>query len=1120
MPRTPKVFEEKVKWPREFVETQMQEIWAENYESAEAGKADIYRQVDEELERGTIRLFSEQAVKEKYGNRLAVAALGAVPKELNSDRVRLIHDGSYSVDVNRRIKVRDRMRFPLIDDAAAVLVEVRKSSEELGTEERCSVVYDVKRAHKLVPILESDWGLQAFRLPGERRSDGVYVHTRGTFGVASAAYYWQRLAATMIRVNHRLGGRLLGILHLLFADDGWMVAVLEESMSPVKEIEADPVDTFRIDAKAEGEEIVIGGWESYDGGKTENARWFSVRLNRKNAPWAYLKGEPFRNAALELTAVLVAIMLFGKGARGRCTRASMRLTALTDNLSISYVLRKYLSCKFPLSVILLELTCQLKKIGMELDLHWVPRGQNVPADSLTNGRYGDFSKGKRIEASNKFGMTVDTDVSGWVKVKWDHGAEEKCRVGAEGTYDLLVISLPSFTASGAGGMGKACNGQYLRVGSHNGMPKYRQERGNAIMFFEDDGWKMNCEDDTRQWLYQHLDSGATLPPLGRWAVAIGGPNPSPLLQATAAKAGAMEASAPRAISPKATRRKSPSRPKKKEEFPGPPEPEVIRLGDFVYLRGNGRFLQAEGATVSAPRNRADQECQRFLVCPYLNEHKEADAVLHSPETQKLVSTKTFRGRKVKDGDAICLMACSGCFLGITGQVDGSVTVGVLHGRRWVKADFSKASPSCAMVIKTAGKRREVRDGEPFYLQSMASSQLLVVDEKAHVAVTMQSKQPPGDLMSGPKPHQELSFKKLARSTAPRQVPPRKVVLKWCAVGVRVRHIDEPERGEGVTIAEDLPGFMKVRWDNGEETLCRVGADGKYNLYVLERPVVVACAESIEGVANGRDEQVVADRSDATPVLQLGLLGARALFRTRASDPVQVCFRFPSSIMKTIKEETWMGRKRYEKTAGYLVQVDVGLIRQQKLRPEETLPNKQISCDFRCGVPRRVQLSSKEQLVKLQLHPKFFNIFGLAEVAVCLVVMDYSKMSHQYWTLVSYSMVRRRKMRRFQSESFADPQGVRPEEAPKVAAEPKKPEVKEVEEIDSDIEFVSEMTFTVDMRDELKDEDMGNHQYRRNGTIRMDGLFSERNRRGNSAVNWCPFLFLDIFNDVKSSNSRK
>eukprot|EP00435_Cladocopium_sp_Y103_P022226 s207_g5.t1 len=527
LPRTPKVFEEKIKWPRELVEEEMREIWADNYESAEAGKEDIYRQVDEEVQRGTIKLFTEEEAKAKYGDRLAVAALGAVPKELDSDRVRLIHDGTYSVDVNRRIRVRDRLRFPLIDDAAAVMLEAEKMSRELGTEERCSVVYDVKRAHKLVPVAEKDWGLQSFRLPGDRKGDGVYMHTRGTFGVASAAYYWQRLAATMIRVAHRLGGHDLGLLHLLFADDGWLLGVgkhcwrplmfwlfamelnefplsweklhggdcvrwigyeldirrfekgvsdrkvqwvadwidrrlqeggllgrdlksalgrlvfvagalqhvrpflgpifawsavlkggiyakmpdavalllkfvrkqiVTEPMSKVREVEPDPIDAFRIDAKAEGDEVVVGGWESHDGGRTENARWFSIRLNRKNAPWVFLKGEPYRNiAALELTAVLVAVIMFGDEAKKRCGRACMRLTALTDNSSISYVLKKYLSCKFPLSVVLLELSCQLKRIGMELDLHWVPRGQNVPADSLTNGRFEGFSKEKRLD---------------------------------------------------------------------------------------------------------------------------------------------------------------------------------------------------------------------------------------------------------------------------------------------------------------------------------------------------------------------------------------------------------------------------------------------------------------------------------------------------------------------------------------------------------------------------------------------------------------------------------------------------------------------------------------------------------------------------------------------------
>ena len=34
---------------------------------------------------------------------------------------------------------------------------------------------------------------------------------------------------------------------------------------------------------------------------------------------------------------------------------------------------------------------------MELDLHWVPRGQNVPADRLRNGRVEEFSKEKRFQ---------------------------------------------------------------------------------------------------------------------------------------------------------------------------------------------------------------------------------------------------------------------------------------------------------------------------------------------------------------------------------------------------------------------------------------------------------------------------------------------------------------------------------------------------------------------------------------------------------------------------------------------------------------------------------------------------------------------------------------------------
>ena len=76
--------------------------------------------------------------------------------------------------------------------------------------------------------------------------------------------------------------------------------------------EDEVLEIFRVDAKAEGDYIVVGGWGVPESNSAFDARWFSVVLNRKNAPWAYLKGEPFRNiASLELVAVLVAAILFG-----------------------------------------------------------------------------------------------------------------------------------------------------------------------------------------------------------------------------------------------------------------------------------------------------------------------------------------------------------------------------------------------------------------------------------------------------------------------------------------------------------------------------------------------------------------------------------------------------------------------------------------------------------------------------------------------------------------------------------------------------------------------------------------------------------------------------------------
>ena len=525
MPRVPEVYEEKTKWTVDGTEEELRDTEAANYTSAEENAADITRQVKEEVQRGTIVAMSLERAKKEFEGRLAIAALGAVPKELGTNKVRLIHDGSYSVDVNRRIRVRDQMRFPLIDDASAVMMEAEEECRG-GASVRFAIIYDTARAHKLIPVVRRDWGLQAFRLPGDD-SGQVYVHTRGTFGIASAAYWWGRCAACVVRLAHRLGGRLLGILHLLYADDGWAVAtgqnfwakllywmfvldllevpiswhkvgggasvawigyqldlhryelgisekkqrwildwvddkllkggivgrdlrsalgrlsfvagalrhvrpflaplfawcsslapgtfaafppavvtllqfisdeVKRRPMRRARRAEPSRMDCFRVDASASGDTIRIGGWESWGGVSHRKARWFAVELTRKTAPWAYLRGDPFRSiASLELMGVLLALMVFGPEAKWSRQGGLVTLSAYTDNAGNSHVLRKFASSKYPLSILVMEMATQLDAFDAEMELAWVPRNQNVEADDLTNARYEEFDAKLRVE---------------------------------------------------------------------------------------------------------------------------------------------------------------------------------------------------------------------------------------------------------------------------------------------------------------------------------------------------------------------------------------------------------------------------------------------------------------------------------------------------------------------------------------------------------------------------------------------------------------------------------------------------------------------------------------------------------------------------------------------------
>jgi hypothetical protein len=56
-----------------------------------------------------------------------------------------------------------------------------------------------------------------------------------------------------------------------------------------------------------------------------------------------------------------------------------------------------MSTKFPITLLLMELSEQLKAHDMELDLQWVKRDLNQEADELSNADFKNFDQARRVE---------------------------------------------------------------------------------------------------------------------------------------------------------------------------------------------------------------------------------------------------------------------------------------------------------------------------------------------------------------------------------------------------------------------------------------------------------------------------------------------------------------------------------------------------------------------------------------------------------------------------------------------------------------------------------------------------------------------------------------------------
>ena len=128
LPRVPAVYTRKRKWRLKKQEDPEACLWYDDAQGADnqnsASAKELAEAVKEQLEvsvvKGQALKFAEAEARQKYGDSLVVASLGAQvkngAKETGELTVRLLFDGTHGVPVNAGIRVRDQNRSPAAPD--------------------------------------------------------------------------------------------------------------------------------------------------------------------------------------------------------------------------------------------------------------------------------------------------------------------------------------------------------------------------------------------------------------------------------------------------------------------------------------------------------------------------------------------------------------------------------------------------------------------------------------------------------------------------------------------------------------------------------------------------------------------------------------------------------------------------------------------------------------------------------------------------------------------------------------------------------------------------------------------------------------------------------------------
>ena len=212
LPRTPHMYEEQSAWKLEDDPYMREEIWRENYESVKDHEEYVREHFKTECEEGLMERMTLEEAKRRYGERIAISSLSVLVEESHGNKKRIIHDATHGTKINNRIKCRDKQRSPGAREKMYLLAYYKERGCVIF-----SLVGDISKAHRRFLHHPSERGLLACRVL--TTDDHVYINKVGTFGVASASYWWGRIAGSGLRLVHEMLGPEMPVELLIFADD-------------------------------------------------------------------------------------------------------------------------------------------------------------------------------------------------------------------------------------------------------------------------------------------------------------------------------------------------------------------------------------------------------------------------------------------------------------------------------------------------------------------------------------------------------------------------------------------------------------------------------------------------------------------------------------------------------------------------------------------------------------------------------------------------------------------------------------------------------------------------------------------------------------------------------------